>query len=341
VAEAERTLEEVLRRWPDHPGANHLYIHAVESSRTPERAIPSAQRLMGITPGEGHMVHMPGHIWLLLGDWEMAAEVNERAAEVDRQYFATTGVTEGSYPMYYAHNLHFIAYARWMQGRRADGLKAADDLAVALAPMAAAMPEMADAFLPVTKFGLLRFGEWDAILKVPQPKPVQKVSIAFWHFSRAMAFQAKGDAAGASRERTAFEAARKELPADAPWGQNQAGPILSLAEELLAARVDGDAVGHLRRAVEIQDGLVYDEPPAWYYPVRESLGAALVRAGQAAEAETVFREGVRRSPRNGRMLFGLMEALRAQGKNEQAEWVRKEYEAAWAKADVKLTLAGM
>jgi tetratricopeptide (TPR) repeat protein len=341
MPDAERTLEEVLRRWAEHPGANHLYIHAVESSRTPERAIPSAQRLMGLTPSEGHMVHMPGHIWLVLGDWEMAASVNERAAEVDRQYFASTGVTEGSYPMYYAHNLHFIAYARWMQGQRAAGLKTADDLAEALAPMAAAMPEMADAFLPVAKFGLLRFGEWDAVLKLPQPKPVQKLSLAFWHFSRAMAYQAKGDAGAAAKVRAAFEAARTEIPAGAPWGQNQAGPVLSLAAELLAAKLDGDAVAHLRRAVDIQDGLVYDEPPAWYYPVRESLGAALLRAGQAAEAEAVFREGVRRSPRNGRMLFGLMESLRAQGKTEQAGWVRKEYEAAWARADVKLTIAGM
>ena len=127
MAEAERALEEVIRRWPEHPGANHLYIHAVESSPTPERAVASAQRLMGITPSEGHMVHMPGHIWLVLGEWEMAAAVNERAAEVDRQYFATTGVTEGSYPMYYVHNLHFIAYARWMQGRKADGVEGRGD----------------------------------------------------------------------------------------------------------------------------------------------------------------------------------------------------------------------
>src|SRR3954471_15303161 len=142
MPEAERALEDVIRRWPEHPGANHLYIHAVESSPTPERAVPSAQRLMGITPSEGHMVHMPGHIWLVLGEWEMAAMVNERAAEVDRQYFATTGVTEGSYPMYYVHNLHFIAYSRWMQGRKADGFKAAETMLSAMAPMAEAMPEM-------------------------------------------------------------------------------------------------------------------------------------------------------------------------------------------------------
>ena len=338
---AERALESVLRRWPDHPGANHLYIHAVESSPTPERGIPSAQRLMGLTPGEGHMVHMPGHIWLVLGDWEMAATVNERAAEVDRQYFATTGVTEGSYPMYYVHNLHFIAYARTMQGCRTDALKATADLAAALSPMAEAMPEMADAFIPVPWFNLLRFNEWDTILKLPQPKPQQKVAAAFWHYGRAIAFAAKSDKAKAASERTAFEAARKEVPAEAAWGQNPVAPVLSIASEILAARIAGDAVVHLQRAVELQDALVYDEPPAWYYPIRESLGTALLRAGKPAEAEAIFREGARRSPRNGRMLFGLMESLRAQQKTEQAEWVRKEYEAAWSKADIRLSLDTM
>jgi tetratricopeptide (TPR) repeat protein len=341
MPEAERALEAVLRRWPDHPGANHLYIHAVESSPTPERAIASAQRLMGITPGEGHMVHMPGHIWLVLGDWEMAAAVNERAAEVDREYFAATGVTEGSYPMYYVHNLHFVAYARAMQGRRADGVKAAADLAREIGMMAHGMPEMADAFVPAPWFSLLRLGDWDAVLKLPEPPPAQKISRAFRHYARAVAFLAQPDGAAAGRERDAFEAARKHVPPEAPWGQNTTGPILSLASEILAARIAGDAVSHLERAVEIQDGLVYDEPPAWYYPVRESLGAALLRAGRAPEAEAVFREGVRRSPRNGRMLFGLMEALRAQGKAEQADMVRKEYEAAWAKADFQLSLAQM
>ena len=341
MPEAEAALEAVLRRWPEHPGANHLYIHAVESSRTPERAIPSAQRLMGITPGEGHMVHMPGHIWLVMGDWETAATVNERAAEVDRQYFASTGVTDGSYPMYYVHNLHFIAYARSMQGERAACLKANVVLAEAMAPMAAAMPEMADAFVPIPWLNLVRFAQWDEVLKLPQPKPVQKLATVFWHYVRALAYRGKGDAASAGRERDAFEEARKQVPADAPWGQNQAGTVVTLASEILAARIAGDAVAHLRRAVELQDSFVYDEPPAWHYPVRESLGAALLQAGQAAEAEAVFREGVRRSPRNGRMLFGLMEALQAQGKTEQAEWVRKEYEAAWVKSDVKLTLADL
>jgi tetratricopeptide (TPR) repeat protein len=330
-AEAERVLESVLRRWPEHPGANHLYIHAVESSPTPERAIPSAQRLMGITPNEGHMVHMPGHIWLVLGEWELAASVNERAAEVDRQYFAATGVTEGSYPMYYWHNLDFILFARSMQGRRADTIKATHDMMEAMAPMAAAMPEMMDSFVPAAWSGMARVGDWDGLMAIPEPKPAQKLSIAFRHFFRALARRSR-------EEQAAFETARKEVPAEAQWGQNHAAPVLELASEILAARIGGDAVAHFRRAVEIQDSLVYDEPPAWYYPVRESLGAALLRAGNAAEAEAVFREGNRRGPKNGRMLFGLMESLRAQGKTEEASMVQREFEAAWSKADIRLTL---
>jgi hypothetical protein len=190
----------------------------------------------------------------------------------------------------------------------------------------------------------VRFNDWEAILKLPQPKEAQPSSAMIWHFSRALAFAAKGDSAGALAEQTAFDSGRKAVPGDAPWGNNRAVDVLALASEVIAARVAATPAGsvpHWRTAVELQDALVYDEPPAWYYPVRESLGAALVRAGNPSEAEQVFREGVRRSPRNGRMLFGLMESLRAQGKTEEAEWVKKEFDAAWAKADVKLALAGM
>jgi tetratricopeptide (TPR) repeat protein len=341
--EAERVLESVLRRWPDHPGANHMYIHAVESSPEPERAIASAQRLMGEVPAAGHLVHMPGHIWLVLGDWEMAAAVNERAAEVDRQYFAATNVTAGSYPMYYVHNLHFIAYARWMQGRRADGLKAADNMAEAIAPMAAVMPEMADAFLAMPVFARIRFGAWDEILKMPEPKKAFQLTGMFRHYARALAMSARGDRGEAAKEQAIFETGRKMVPAEAPWGtNNKASDVLAMASEILSARLAAspvEAVPHWQRAVDLENTLTYDEPPAWFYPVRESLGAALVRAGNAAEGEKVLREGIRKSPRNGRMLFALMESLKAQGKTEAAEMVRKEHEAAWSKADVQLNLA--
>jgi hypothetical protein len=295
---------------------------------------------MGITPMAGHMVHMPGHIWLVLGDWEMAAAVNDRAVAVDRQYFATTGVN-GSYGMYYIHNMHFVAYARWMQGKKAEGLRAAADMAAALEPYVGPMPEMADAFLSATAFGRVRFNDWDGILKTPQPKAQLKASTMVWRYSRAVALAARGDKAGALQEQAAFEEMRKAVPAAMSWGLNTATDALAVASAVVAARLaatPADAVPHWRRAVELQDKLTYEEPPAWYYPIRESLGAALVRAGKAPEGEQVLREGVRRSPRNGRMLFGLMESLRAQGKTEEAEWVRKEFEAAWAKADVKLKL---
>jgi tetratricopeptide (TPR) repeat protein len=344
TVEAERSLEEVLRRWPTHPGANHYYIHAVESSPSPERGIASAERLMGIMPWAGHMVHMPGHIWLVLGDYEMAAGVNDRAAAVDREYLAQSLVTASGYGAYYIHNLHFIAYARWMQGRKADGLRAADELAAALAPMIDSMPEMADSFNAVAMFGRLRFREWDGILNLPQPKASLKMSNTIWRFARATAFAAHGERAAAIREQAAFEALRKKTPADASWGQNKAADMLAVASAVLEAKLaatPAEALPQWRRAVALQDALGYDEPPAWYYPLRESLGAALLLAGNAAEAETVFREGVKQSRRNGRMLFGLMESLRAQEKREDAEWVRREFEAAWEKADIKLSVQEM
>ena len=341
MAEAERTLEAVIRRWPDHPGANHYYIHAVESSPTPERAIPSAQRLMGIVPAAGHMVHMPGHIWLVLGDWETAANVNERAVAVDRQYFAATNVTGGTYTPYYLHNLDFIRYARSMQGRKADALRAADDLNAAFEPMAKMMPDMAETIVPVVLTTYVRFGEWDRVLKAPQPAAAQKMSSAMWRYARAVALAGRGDRSGASRERDAFEKAKTAQPADAPYGQNKSGDVLAVASEIIAARLAASAaaaVPHWQKAVALHDALVYDEPPDWYYPVRESLGGALLGAGKAADAEKVFREGVRRSPRNGRMLFGLLESLKAQGKTQDAAWVQREFDAAWAKADIKLRL---
>ena len=339
VTEAERTLEGVLRRWPEHAGANHFYIHAVESSKTPERAIPSAQRLMGITPWMGHMVHMPGHIWLVMGDYELAASVNERASAVDEQYMSATNVTMGSYTPYYLHNLHFVVYARWMQGHKAEALKAADAIAAAAGPIGEAMPGMADAFVAQTVFARVRTLAWDELLKMPQPGAKFSVTGAMWRYGRALAFLAKGDQAPASKERALFEQETAKVPAEAPWGQNKAGDVMKLALEIVAARFGEDPVAHWRKAVEIQDGFIYDEPPAWYYPLRESLGAELIRAGRAAEGEMVLREGLRRSPRNGFMLFGLMEALKAQGKD--IEEVNREFEAIWKKSDVRLTLGAL
>jgi tetratricopeptide (TPR) repeat protein len=187
----------------------------------------------------------------------------------------------------------------------------------------------------------VRFGEWDHVMKAAQPNERLRVSTAMWRYARAVALAARGDRAAAARESNAFAAAKASVPADHPWGQNKASDVLALASEALAGRIassPAEAIPHWQRAVQIQDALVYDEPPAWYYPLRESLGSSLLRAGKAKEAEEVFREGIRRSPHNGRMLFGLMESLKAQSRNEEADWVRREFAASWSKADVELRL---
>ncbi len=321
------------------PGANHYYIHAVESSPTPERGIPSAQRLMGIVPWAGHLVHMPAHIWLVMGDYDLAASVNERAGAVDREYMTASNIGLGTYTPYYVHNLHFVAYARWMQGHRAQALQAADAMAAAATTMAGMMPEMADAYLTQTIFARVRTLSWDEVMKMPAPPEKMLATTAVWHYARTLALLVHHDRAGAVKERVAFEHAAGKIPADASWGQNKARDVMTLAREILAARFGEEAIAHWQNAVEIQDGLTYDEPPAWYYPVRESLGAELVRAGRAAEGEAVLREGLRRSPRNGYMLFGLLEALKAQ-KKDTAE-VQREFDVAWAKSDMKLSLTAL
>ncbi|MGI8958696.1 MAG: tetratricopeptide repeat protein [Bryobacteraceae bacterium] len=340
VSEAERALESVLRRFPYHPGANHLYIHVVESSPTPERAIPSAQRLMGIVPAAGHMVHMPGHIWLLLGDFNNAVAVNERAAELDRRYFAETGVM-GSYYGYYLHNLQFILYARSMQGRVADTQKAAKQISNAADAMAQSMPEMAEIVGSFATMAQLRVNQWDDVLRLQSPRSKNPVSMALWHHARATAFAGKVQLTEAEQERAQFEKLRKTIDRSIPWSTNKMGDVMDLASAVLEARIQTSpalAIPKWKRAVAIQDQLAYDEPPAWYYPVRESLGASLLLNGDATGAEAVFREGLRRSPNNGRMLFGLRESLKAQGKTDQAAWVQQQFNTAWNGADVELRL---
>jgi tetratricopeptide (TPR) repeat protein len=339
VEEAERVLEAVVRRYPNHPGANHLYVHAVESSPTPERGIPSAQRLMGIVPAAGHIVHMPGHIWLATGEYQLAVDVNERAADVDREYFAQTGMLGEYYP-YYLHNLDFILYARTMQGRAAETSQAIATMEEAMGPIRQSMPEMAEVFNVFTILSRIRVQQWDSLLASPQPKTKSPLMLGFWHYSRAMAFAAQAKPHEAAVEQSAFEGLRAKLDRSAPWGNNKTGDTMDLASMVLAARLE-DSIDKWRKAVALQDALIYDEPPGWYYPVRESLGAALLQSGDAAGAEQVFREGVRRSPHNGRMLFGLLESLKAQKKNEAAAWVEREFESAWKGADLKLRIGDL
>ncbi len=333
--EAERVIEGVLRKYPQHPGANHLYIHAVESSPTPERAIPSAQRLMGISPMAGHMVHMPGHIWLVTGDYETAAEVNERAAQVDQELFARNG-NHTAYYMYYLHNLTFITYARGMQGRVEEGNAASRDLQKAIKNVIREMPDAASMAGPAIEV-LLRNRQWDEVLAALQPDTSAHPSLAFWHFYRALAFQGLSDEVRATEEQKKFEAERKLVDPQNQAGNNTSGPLLSLASAVVAARLSG-AVGDWKKAVAIQDSLIYDEPPPFFYPVRESLGAALLRSGDPTAAEDIFREGLLKTPHNGRMLFGLLESLKAEHKTEAAAWVQREFDDAWSTATLTLRI---
>ncbi|MBI3769083.1 MAG: hypothetical protein HY271_11410 [Deltaproteobacteria bacterium] len=340
-------LERVLQRDPRHLGANHYYIHALEASPHPERALASAARLTTLAPAAGHLVHMPAHIYMRTGDYAAASRANEAAAEADRAYLRGGADVAGVYPLiYYTHNLHFLTASRAMAGESAAAERAAAAVVANVAQLAPAglMAGMVEYFAPTPLFVALRFRHWDTLARSPAPDPRLGGAAALWHFARGVAFAATGARARALAEREAFDAARTALPKDALFNLNRTDDVLGVARAVFDARlaaVAGDreaAVSEWRHAVERQDALAYDEPPAWYYPVRESLGAALYVAGRPAEAEAVFRDDLSRNPRNGRSLFGLHQSLRAQGKTVAADAVEREFRIAWAHADVQLRM---
>ncbi len=340
-------LESVLRRSPEHPGANHFYIHAVEASRNLERAIPSATRLLTLTPGAGHLVHMPGHIFLQTGDFDLAAETNVKASEADRAFIERTGAT-GAYPlMYWTHNIHFIAYARSQQGRYEEAKQAALDMVANVGDADREM-QMLEGFRLYPMMVDLRFHRWDTLLATPEPTRRRALSHAFWRYARAMAYAAQGKVREAAAEQRRFEQERAAVPAEGQYlANNKASDLLALASSTLdaqyaAARGDTNvSLDAWRRAVTLESALQYDEPPAWFYTVRESLGAALLRAGQHAEAEQVFRTALETRPRDGRLLFGLWQTLLAQGRDSEAELVQGQFARAWRGATTQLTLADL
>jgi tetratricopeptide (TPR) repeat protein len=337
-------LEAVLRQDPMHIGANHYYIHAVEASPAPDRALASARRLETLVPAAGHLVHMPSHIYMRTGDYQAAVTSNARAAQVDREYIAATGV-EGVYPsMYYAHNLDFLASAAMMSGQSAEAIRSADTLVSQAMPAIAQMP-MLEPFAAKKLFVLLRFARWSDVLALPAPDPKFAILSTLYHFGRGVARAASGQAAEAEAERVAYTSAKQAIPAETDWGYNKAATIVTLMDAVLDARLaharhdEAASIDAWRRAVTVQDGLNYDEPPDWFYPVRESLGAELLRAGRGEEAERIFGEDLVRNPRNPRSLFGRWQALLMAGKGEQAFAAEKEYKTAGAAADVPLRLA--
>lgn len=339
-------LESVLRRNPNHSGANHYYIHAVEASNSADRALPSAERLGRIAPKAGHLVHMPSHIYIRTGDFSKAAQVNVEAIAADREYMAKTG-DQGLYVMmYYNHNIHFLASASAHKGRYADSIKAARELEESVSPHLKAMP-MLEMFRPYPIISQVRFGRWDDVLKEPKPDEALKITTAYWHFARGSAYVAMSQLDNAASELSALQTIAKAVPADAPLGNNTAAEVLKIADHVLAGKIAyarGDkqaAFELLNKAAAAEDATYYNEPADWDLPVREVLGALLLSSGDASGAEKVFREELRRHHGNGRAMFGLAESLKRQGKRREANAVTSDFQKAWKDADVKLTVDGL
>lgn len=346
--EIVQVLEIVLARDPMHAGANHYYIHAVEASSSPQRALPSAARLEEMVPKAGHLVHMPAHIYSRVGYFSDAAESNVKAIEADRSYAREAERSGSLYDlMYHSHNEHFLAYAAAMEGRYGQAKKAADAMESRLLPHADMMP-MLEAFLWTPIWVDLRFAKWQEILARPEPPRNRKVPHLMWRYSRTLGYLGQKQAVQADAEHALYVKEASSLPKENPIGQMNANePMLAVMNEVVAAKLDsarGDTESAIRRwraAAEAQDKLNYTEPPDWYYPVRESLGAALLASGRAKEAEEVFREDLRRNPRNPRSLFGLKESLAAQHLDNDAAWVEREFEKAWKNADGGLKIGDL
>ena len=338
------TLEGVLRRDPNHIGAMHLYIHAVEASPNPERALPYADRIATLAPAAGHLVHMPAHIYERTGNFDGARVQNVAGAKADEAYAAATG-SQGLYMMmYYSHNLHFGAISASMQGRCSDAVRQAAQLAANLQPMAKEMP-MIEPFLGIELAMDVRCGRWDDLLAMSEPPSQSNALKAVWLYSRGMALAARGKVDAAESLHKQLGAIVTATPQDElfmPPVENRARQIFQIAEDVLGARIaaaKGDrpgAISLLRDAVKIQDSLLYDEPSDWYYPVRESLGGMLLQSGDARGAEQVFRDDLKQNPRNPRSLYGLSEALTRQNRDYDASWVKQQFDTAWQGADVTL-----
>jgi tetratricopeptide (TPR) repeat protein len=341
--EVVKTLETVLKKTPNHPGACHFYIHAVEASMTPQRALSCAKRLPNLMPGAGHLVHMPAHTYIRVGMYKEAEEANVHAVHTDERYIQDRN-PQGFYPLaYYPHNLHFLYAAAAMAGRSEVAIKTARELVQKVPDeMIKAIPPL-EMFRPTAYFALARFGKWEEILKEPAPPAEFKYSTGIWHYIRGRAFEATGKHDDAKGELEAVAKLAEEIPADLMINLNPGKSLLQIAMKVLSGEIAAregrtdEAVPSFTEAIEIEDRLVYDEPPPWYQPVRQNLGAVLLAAKRPADAEKIYREDLKRNPENGWSIYGLKESLTAQGKKKQAASEEKRFQKTWNRADVKLT----
>ena len=335
-------LEGVIAANPDHAGALHLYIHTVEPSGQPERAEAAADRLGPLSPGAGHLVHMPSHIYLRVGRYYDASVANENAASADESYISQCRA-QGFYPAaYYPHNVHFLYASSGFEGRSAASIGAARKLAAGITPELVAEVPITEEFAPMELYALARFGRWDALENAPAPRAEWRYATGAWHYGRGLAFAATGDLAQAEVELAALRAVAAESALSELVFASGSTPaaLLSIGGNVLEARIAGasgrwaTAIQVLKKAVALQDELPYTEPPPWYFPTREALGIALLKAGRPADAEFVFREQLDYTPRNGWSLRGLVSSLRDQGKTEAAREAAIQLEEVWQRADV-------
>ncbi len=342
IEEVVTVLETALAAHPDHPGAAHFYIHAMEVPQ-PQKAEPYADKLVHRVPGAGHLVHMPSHIYMRVGRYIDAADANSLAVATDRRYFKKAPEPD-YYWVYYAHNLHFLAYASMMEGRYEAAMRAARDLEREI-------PEwylreyggFVEGIMPTTFHVMVRFGRWDEILAEPPRPEYRLVSHAVRHYARGNALSALGRTDEARSEIDLFEEAVADIPPDWWVFNNKVSNVMPIARTMLVGELafrEGrydEAFAALRRGAELEDALVYDEPPAWMLPVRHSLGALLMSAGRYEEAEAVYRQDLIENPKNGWALLGLRQALAAQGRQAEAREIQPQLAAAWKRADVAPT----
>jgi tetratricopeptide (TPR) repeat protein len=337
------TLERVLALDPGNPGANHLYIHAVEPSDDPDRGIAAADRLCGQVPGAGHLEHMPSHIYVQVGQWDKSIAQNAKAMEADAKYRALSP-DQGIQHMYMVHNAHMLAYSAMMAGREAEAMAAARAMwANVPADVLESVAPYIDLWMTSVYDVQKRFGRWDEILAEPEPPSFLPITTAVWRAHRAIACAAKKDFAGAEREHEAFREAKAALPEESVFGDDPTHRILEVSDHFIAGEIalqreDWDTAAEmLERAVVVEDELSYGEPPQWLQPTRHTLGAVYLKAGRPADAERVYREDLAKWRGNGWSLYGLSRALDAQGRPEEASLVRAEHHAAWAEADAPTT----
>ncbi len=339
TADFVAALERTLAAHPTHPQAAHLYIHAMEAGPNPARAEQAADMLRQTAPAAGHLVHMPSHLYARVGRYADATTTNEAAVAADDAYFKI-GTDPGTYYVYHAHNLHFLAFASMMEGRYEPAIAAARRLEVAVPdPVLDEVAFLIEGIIPTTRHVQIRFGKWQDILKESAPPANRPMVRAIHHYSRGIALAALGRTDEARSEIKLFEAQTKRVPSDWWVFSNKAHDVLPIGRLMLEGELayrEGrleDAWAALAKAIEREDALLYDEPPGWMIPVRHAMGALLMENGQFTRAEKLYRQDQSQHPGNGWSLLGLQQSLQAQGRHEEAAAITPELNRAWARVE--------